>query len=131
MEPQAESKFIDPMPEVRKLLEEQLAEDSPAELRKQVVIAEAWQSRVSFQWRNNQAVLAQLKRQMLLPKSKEYTDMDRTVNLEASVSTQQATSDILKDYSEQLGRRISLGQSLLSSSKMEMKAGLTARSVNS
>lgn len=117
---------IDPMPEVKKLLTEQLEVDNPHQCKKQAAVAEAWQSRVSYEFRIQKRVLVTLKRQYLLPKSKEWTDMDRTIQLDAAVADQQALVDILGDYANHLATRITLAQSVLKSTSMEMKSGLTA-----
>lgn len=117
---------IDPMAEVKEALSVQLNPDDLQQVKLQAAIAEAWQSRVAYEHRTQKRLLAMLKRQMLLPKSKDYTDMDRTIQLEAAVADQQALVDILSDYANHLATRITLAQSLIKSLGGEMRAGLTA-----
>lgn len=110
--------------EVEKLLEEPLDTENTTALVKQIAQAEGWLSRVSFQYRNSEAMLKQMKKQYLLPKSKELTDMDRTINLEYSTRILGCQVDLLKDQAEILRNRISLGQSLLSTHREEMKRSI-------
>jgi superfamily I DNA/RNA helicase len=112
------------LPEVAELLSEPLDTDNFGNLMKQLARAEAWLGRVSFQYRNAERFLSQAKKTMLMPKSKDYTDMDRTVMLEADTRTQQAQTEILKDYQDALARRLSLGQSIMASQRQEMKSSL-------
>ncbi len=129
-EEQQEMPPIDPVAEVRELLSEQLDEDNQVALRHQIAVAEAWQARVAFQYRNAQRLLAIMRKQYLLPKSREYTDMDREITLGASTADQATLVELLKDYQDILARRISVGQSMLKSNTQEMKAGLTAQSAS-
>lgn len=115
---------IEVMPEVSLMLSEPLDTDSFVNLQKQLARAEAWQGRVAFQYRNAERFLSVIKKQMLMPKSREWTDMDRTIDLEARTADQQCTADLLKDYAEALQKRISLGQSFMASSRQEMKSNI-------
>lgn len=112
------------VPQVSAILQEELDTDSPTALKAQAGKCEAWQSRVSYKYRNAQRELSDMNRQYILPKSSAYTDMDRKINLEAAVSTKQCEVDILKDQQDMLQRRISLIQTLLKSAEQEMKSGL-------
>lgn len=114
-------KEIQAIPEVEGILSTPLAIDDHNELIKQIAQGEAWLGRVSFQFRNAARILSEQKRLMLTPKSKEYTDMDRTIRLEDAVKEQQCLTDLLKDQAEILRNRISLGQSILSTHREELK----------
>lgn len=111
------------IPEVAALLAEELEVDNLTALMKQLARIEAWQGRVAFQYRNAERFLFQVRRQMLIPVQRGVvTDMDRTISLESSTAEQQCTVDILKDYSEALQKKLSLGQSIMASQRQEMKA---------
>lgn len=124
MEDKQERPTFEGVAEVAKLLEEILDTENFPVLQKQLARCEAWLGRVSFQYRNAENLLARVKKQYLLPKSKDRTDMDRTVQLESSVRDAQTMVNLLKDQAEALRNRISLGQSLLASQRQEMKSAL-------
>lgn len=116
---------FDPMPEVAKILSTQINVDDMGEVRLQGAQAEAWQSRTSLKYRQSQRFLSQLRKQHLLPKTdRSLTDLERTISLEARTRDVQCETDILKDYSEQLSKRVLFCQSLLKSGGIEMKSGL-------
>jgi hypothetical protein len=112
------------MEEVAALLAEPLDVDNFVNLQKQLARAEAWLGRVAFQYRNAARFLAIARRQLLMPKSKDYTDMDRTINVEAMTADQQCSADMLKDYADALAKRLSLGQSFMASQRQELKSNI-------
>lgn len=110
--------------EVEKLLQEEIDTDNPTHARAQAAQCEVWQGNVSYQLNNARKILADLRRQYLLPKGKDYTDVDRTINLEAAVSGQQCIVNLLKDQQDAVKNRISFVQTLLKSVEQEMRSSL-------
>ena len=110
--------------ELRTLLAIPLSTTDGNELANQLVEVEAWQGLVSEAARSASQELSEARRRMLLPKSKDYTDMDRTVGLEGSVALEQYRADHLSDLQDIIKRRISLGQSLIKNLTTELNSGL-------
>lgn len=102
------------LPELSILLEQPLDVHHPAVLREQLSDAEAWTERVSRKYRNQQNVLAQMRRQWLLPMDRAtITELDRTVRLEAITKDVQLMVDLYGDQLDILRNRITLGIALL------------------
>jgi hypothetical protein len=113
------------MPEVGAILQQTLDVNNHQRLKIQAAEAEAWQSRAAFEHRRNARFLAQLKKTYLTPKTdRSVTEMERVINLEARVRDLQYVTDLLKDYSELLSKRVLFCQSLMKSNGIEMKSGL-------
>jgi hypothetical protein len=115
---------MEELTEVVELLGVPLDTDNGSVLVAQLADVEAWQGLVSNKYRAAQALLAQNKSKFLLPKSKDWTDMDRTIQLEASVGEFQADVDRLRDMQEQIQRRISLGQTMLRGIRAEIDSNV-------
>lgn len=101
--------------ELRKLLNERLNEDNGAAIREQLSKCEAWSARVSYMYRLALSELFEARRKALMPKGKDYTELDRTTLLAAHTREYQQTADELRDLQEIIKRRISLGQTIMKS----------------
>jgi hypothetical protein len=109
---------------LRELLGEPLNEEVGNVLAKQLADCEAWSARVSYAYRLALKELFRIRRNCLLPKSREHTELDRTTHLDADTSEFQFNADELKDLQEIMMRRISLGQSILKSLTVEVEGRL-------
>lgn len=101
--------------EIKKILDEKLDESNGARLREQLTICEAWSARVSYEYRIALKTLYEARRKVLYPKTREYTELDRTTFLAADTASQQFNVDVLKDIQEIIKKRISVGQTMLKS----------------
>lgn len=101
--------------EVRKLLLERLDEDNGAHVREQLSKCEAWSGRVSYMYRLALSELFEARRKALMPKARDYTELDRTTLLQAHTREYQQRADELRDLQEIIKRRISLGQTIMKS----------------
>lgn len=100
---------------LREILNERLNEDNGARVREQLSICEAWSARISWMYRLALSELYEARRKALMPKGKDYTELDRTTLLAAHTREYQQTADELKDLQEIIKRRISLGQTIMKS----------------
>lgn len=112
---------IPALAQVEELLEQPLYTDNGVQLAAQLVEIEAWGSRVAFLLYSSKQELDRKKRLALLPKSKEYTDVDRITRQEADCAEYQAKTDYLAQIQELIKRRISLGQTILKAMRTEME----------
>lgn len=106
------------------ILRTELNTESGHELVNQLVEIEAWGATTSYAHRRAIEALSKTRNQMLLPKSKDYTDMDRTIQLDGACKGVQMEADHLGDLQELIKRRISLGQTLLKNVATELNSGL-------
>ncbi len=100
---------------LRNILNERLDEDNGARVREQLSLCEAWSARVSYMYRNALSELFEARRKALMPKSRDYTELDRTTLLAAHTREYQQKADELRDLQEIIKRRISLGQTIMKS----------------
>ena len=107
---------------LRELLSEPLNEEFGNVLAKQLADCEAWSARVSYAYRIALKELFRARRNALYPKSRDYTELDRTTALDSDTREVQFVVDELKDLQEIVKRRISLGQSILKSISEEPKS---------
>lgn len=101
--------------ELRKILDERLAEDNGARVREQLSVCEAWSGRVSYMYREAMSELFRARRNALMPKSSTMTEIDRKTALDADTREYQQKADLLRDAQEIIKRRISLGQTIMKS----------------
>lgn len=109
---------------VEEILNEPLYTDNGVQLAAQLVEIEAWGARVAFLLYTAKQELDRKKYQALLPKSKEYTDVDRVTRQESDVAEYQSKADYLAQVQELIKRRISLGQTILKAMRTEMESGV-------
>lgn len=110
-----------PIDEVKALLGEPLNTDDGHALANQLSEIEAWGAYVSYEYRAAARDLAE-KRNQYYPQS--GTVDAKAVELAGRLAMEQEKVDGLKDISEIIVRRISLGQTLLKSMRVEAEHGL-------
>lgn len=110
-----------PIDEVRQILDGRLNTDDGTVLANQLAEIEAWGAFVSSEYRKAEKVLSDAKSQYW---PQAGTVEARQVELAARVSDLQETVSTMKDMSEMIQRRISLGQTLLKSMRVEAEHGL-------
>ena len=105
---------------IQLLLEEKLS-DSPAVLDDQIRKAEAWHGRLTSieAWANSYLDLAE--RRELVPRDSDYTDVDREIHLEATVSRERRFRDVVTGLRKSIEQRISFGQSMMKSWNREAR----------
>lgn len=111
----------DTLNEIYKSIQEPLDTDNPKRLQEQVTDAERYRSHVSVWHAETKSLLSFRRNQYLLPKSKDATDMDRNIHLDDATRGVQEQKDVLKDLLDILNERVSLGQTLITTSREEMK----------
>lgn len=116
---------IKELADVEEILGGRLNTDNGQVLSSQLVEIEAWAARVAYLLYSAKQELDVNKSKALMPKSKEYTDLDRVATQEAMVSAFQAKADYLAALQDTIKRRISLGQTLLKNMQVEMQSGVS------
>lgn len=101
--------------EIRSVLSVKLDVSNEENLKSQLADAEVLQVQVSKAYRNSKEELEVARNRMLLPKHKDYTDMDRNIRLESDTAMLQRETDELKDLLTILDTRLRLGRSFLGS----------------
>lgn len=99
--------------------------DNPTSLKKQVREAEAFTARLVYMLALVKRQIRLDKNQYILPKSREWTDLDRTTKVEAVLSDLMTVRDFFEELVEITRDRVSLGQSLLRDSRSEREAGIS------
>ena len=109
--------------ETTKALEEPLPDD-PEALAALLSRAEAYGSRMSYLLAKAEKHLDKAKAVHLIPKSKDYTDLDRETHLKAAVAQEGLIRDLLQSCVDSIKTKISLGQSILAVIRAEIERGL-------
>lgn len=108
--------------ELRKLLEEPLDKEFGDKLMGQLAECEAWSGYVSLKYRQAAEELSEMKGKFFDP---SLSSEDKRKNaLERDVRAFQRAADELSDLQDIIKRRISLGQSFLSSMRADKGAQL-------
>lgn len=121
--PAFEDYFADHIPEIKnvqRILETKLS-DNPMLHDDQIREAEAHLGRMSsiLAWADSYLDLAE--RRELVPRDRDYTDVDREIHLAAAVSRERRFRDVVKGLHKSLESRISLGQSRMKSYQAERR----------
>lgn len=108
--------------EVRELLKEPLNKDFGDALMGQLAECEAWAGFVSLKYREAAEELSEMKAKFFNPSLS--SEDKRKIALEGDVRAFQRAADELSDLQDIIKRRISLGQSFLSSMRADKGAQL-------
>lgn len=106
------------------VLNQRLDRENPSHLENQLTEIEGWIYTFIEHKRNLGEQLDIDRNRYLMPKTKTMTDMDRKIGLEASIASVKADYEFVCDVIDKIYRQISLGQSLLSNSREELKRSL-------
>lgn len=87
-----------------------------------MVDAQAWIGRVSHLKRLAEQEYRETKNRYLLPKSKEYTDLDRETQINARCAEIYFDFGVLEDYERALYNRVSSAQSSLNSIDRQLRS---------
>jgi len=109
--------------ETSKSLDKALPED-PEGLSALLSQAEALGSRISYLLAKAEKHLDKAEAVHLIPKSKDYTDLDRETHLKAAVAQEGLIRDLLQSCVDSIKTKISLGQSILAVIRAEIERGL-------
>ena len=96
---------------VQEMLSDKLS-DNPALLCESLARAEAWNARISSLLADANAFLDLAERAALSDRNDDWTDLDRRVNLKATVVNERRMRDIIAGIGEALKNRLILGMSL-------------------
>ena len=87
--------------------------DNPAILSEQLSRVESWNARVNYLLAESSAFLDLAERVALSGRNDDFTDLDRRVNLRATVVQERRLRDMLQSLSKSIETRLILGMSLL------------------
>jgi hypothetical protein len=87
--------------------------DNPVELNNQLAEVEAWHARMTSLLADANSFLDLAERAALEPRSKEYTDLDRSVRHAAAVVNERRLRDKLEGLCSAIETRLTLGMSMM------------------
>lgn len=106
--------------EIYDVLNKILADD-PVILSEQIRIADGYYARAGFLLAEAESAYEKAKLKNLVPKSRELTDIDRQIRLDAAVSKEREWRDKLEVLLKAIEHRRSLGQTLIKAHLAEPK----------
>lgn len=98
--------------------------DDPVTLTQDLTQIETYGSRISYLLHKANGYLDKAEAERLLPKSKDYTDMDREKHLAAACAKERLMRDLLEGCAEGIKSRLMLGMTLLGVIRAEIERGI-------
>ena len=106
--------------EINTLLQESLS-DEPTVLIKQINKIEGYFSYANYLYAYSEKFLSNAQGHRLLPKCKDFSDLDRKVKLADMVASETKFRDIIEGIVNTINKRISWGQSVLAFERMRLE----------
>jgi len=115
---------VQDLAQIKQLVSTPLPKQDPVGHREQVNKLASWLGWIAEKISVLEFELAKLKEEKLLPKSKDYTELDRNIQLDADVAEAYKRVNLLKRYEKAIYTIISIGQTEQRSMSEEMKRRL-------